>query len=192
MKSAPTEQGWQQEDVFAATSGELRWILFSRISPTGRCGYSRRRLGVGERWHVIAAERRQVHLDGHESRADEPFGLMMSSDEQGLTQRLRMHVEQLAGKIGERNVFRPTSLHAAASYIGHEWEQQGYVVTQIGYDVSGVRCLNLETTRAGTVRQHEILVIGAHYDTVAGCPGANDNTSGVSAVLELVSPLRQH
>ena len=47
----------------------------------------------------------------------------MDLDEQA--RRLRMHVEQLAGKIGERNVFCPASLHATASYIEHEWEQQG-------------------------------------------------------------------
>lgn len=35
-----------------------------------------------------------------------------------------------------------------------------------------------------------ILVIGAHYDSVAGCPGANDNASGVAAVLELSRLLR--
>ena len=96
-----------------------------------------------------------------------------------------MHVEELAGKIGERNVFCPTALQAAASYIEHEWEQQGYAVRRLAYHVSGVRCLNLEITRSGGARQREILLIGAHYDTVAGCPGANDNTSGVSALLEL-------
>jgi peptidase M28-like protein len=97
----------------------------------------------------------------------------------------RTHVDHLAGEIGERNVFRPTALQAAASYIEHEWEQQGYAVRRLAYDVSGVPCLNLEITRTGGVRQREILLIGAHYDTVAACPGANDNTSGVSALLEL-------
>jgi acetylornithine deacetylase/succinyl-diaminopimelate desuccinylase-like protein len=114
----------------------------------------------------------------------------MGSEEQALTRRLRMHVEQLAGEIGERNVFSPTALQAIASYIEREWEQQGYTVTQIAYDVSGVPCLNLEITRSGGARQHEILLIGAHYDTVTGSPGANDNASGVSALLEL--SLRQH
>jgi Zn-dependent M28 family amino/carboxypeptidase len=109
----------------------------------------------------------------------------MINEELELTQRLRMHVEQLAGRIGERNVFCPSALQRAASYIEHEWAQQGYAVTQLGYDVSGVRCLNLETTRPGSVRRREILLIGAHYDTVPGCPGANDNTSGVAALLEL-------
>jgi Zn-dependent M28 family amino/carboxypeptidase len=109
----------------------------------------------------------------------------MVAEEQALTHRLRTHVDHLAGEIGERNVFRPTALQAAASYIEHEWEQQGYAVRRLAYDVSGVPCLNLEITRTGGVRQREILLIGAHYDTVAACPGANDNTSGVSALLEL-------
>ena len=75
----------------------------------------------------------------------------MGLDDQA--RRLRMHVEQLACTIGERNVFCPTALQAAASYIEHEWEQQGYAVRRLAYDVSGVRCLNLEITRSGGARQ---------------------------------------
>ena len=109
----------------------------------------------------------------------------MGDEEQALAQRLRTHVEQLAGEIGERNIFRPQALHAAASYIERQWEQQGYAVERPAYEVSGVRCLNLEITRGGGAREREILLIGAHYDTVVGSPGANDNASGVSALLEL-------
>jgi hypothetical protein len=107
----------------------------------------------------------------------------MDSEEQA--RRLRMHVEQLAGTIGERNIFCPAALQAAAFYIEHEWEQQGYAVRRLAYDVSGVHCLNLEVTRSGRLRQRKILLIGAHYDTVTGSPGANDNASGVSALLEI-------
>ena len=78
-------------------------------------------------------------------------------------QRLQTHVEQLAGEIGERNVFHPTSLQAAASYIEHEWERQGYAVGRLAYDVSGVRCLNLEITRSGGARDREILLIGLRH-----------------------------
>ena len=102
-----------------------------------------------------------------------------------MTQSLRTHVEQLAGEIGERNIFRPQALRAAASYIERQWEQQGYVVERLAYEVSGVRSLNLEITRSGGARKREILLIGAHYDTVVGSPGANDNASGVSALLEI-------
>ena len=126
---------------------------------------------------------RDMHLGGHSACTEGPLELIMDLDEQA--RRLRMHVEQLAGKIGERNVFCPASLHATASYIEHEWEQQGYAVERLAYDVSGVRCLNLEITRSGGARDRETLLIGAHYDTVTGSPGANDNASGVSALLEL-------
>ena len=50
----------------------------------------------------------------------------MGVEEQVLTQNLRTHVEQLAGEIGERKVFRPRALQAAASYIEDQSEQQGY------------------------------------------------------------------
>ena len=44
---------------------------------------------------------------------------------------------------------------------------------------------NIEATLTGAARATEIVVVGAHYDTVSGCPGANDNGTGVAAVLEL-------
>jgi len=109
----------------------------------------------------------------------------MNTEDHALMQRLRMHVEQLAGRIGERNIFHPAALDAAASYIEQEWVQQGYAVERLPYDVSGIRCLNLEATRRGGAREPEILLIGAHYDTVRGSPGANDNASGISALLEM-------
>lgn len=108
----------------------------------------------------------------------------MGNEEQAPAQRLRMHVEQLAGEIGERNVFRLRALQAAA-YIGRQFEEHGYAVERLAYDVSGVRCLNLEITHGGGAREREILLIGADYGTVAGSLGASDNASGVSALLEL-------
>ena len=36
----------------------------------------------------------------------------------------------------------------------------------------------------------KVLIIGAHRDTVAGAPGANDNTSGVASVLEIAEVLK--
>ena len=41
---------------------------------------------------------------------------------------LERHVEELAHEIGERNVFRPQALAAAADYIQSVWEAQGYEV----------------------------------------------------------------
>jgi Zn-dependent M28 family amino/carboxypeptidase len=102
-----------------------------------------------------------------------------------LEERLRTHVLRLARDIGERNVFRPRALQAAALYLEREWREQGYAVETVAYEVSDIRCANLEVTRRGGVRKGEILLIGAHYDSVVGSPGANDNASGVASLLEI-------
>ena len=99
--------------------------------------------------------------------------------------RLRAHVARLAGEIGERNVFRPAALHAAADYIRREWTLMGYDVAVQSYQAAGVLSENLEATRTGQSRPSEIVLIGAHYDSVQGSPGANDNASGVAALLEI-------
>jgi Zn-dependent M28 family amino/carboxypeptidase len=110
----------------------------------------------------------------------------MSNDEQArMTKRLQAHVQLLAGDIGERNVLHPAALNDAVSYIESEWNRQGYAVKQLAYEVSGVRCANLEVVRDGNTRWREILLVGAHYDSVMGSPGANDNASGVAALLEI-------
>ena len=102
-----------------------------------------------------------------------------------LIQRLRAHVYELAGKIGEHNIFHPVALHAAEAYITREWEQQGYSVRKQTYSVQGIECANLEITCTGNSRNNDVILIGAHYDSVLGSPGANDNGSGVAALLEL-------
>jgi hypothetical protein len=98
---------------------------------------------------------------------------------------LKTHVETLAVAIGERNVFVTGSLDRAARYIRGVWEQQGYEVSEQPYTVHQTRCVNLEVTRAGRDAPNEFILLGAHYDSVIGSPGANDNASGVAALLEI-------
>jgi Zn-dependent M28 family amino/carboxypeptidase len=107
-----------------------------------------------------------------------------------LAQRLRRHVERLAGEIGPRNVFVPDALERAAAYIENEWREQGYAVEREAFEASRVACANLATAREGAARAAEILLVGAHYDTVVGSPGANDNASGVAALLEIARLFR--
>ena len=110
---------------------------------------------------------------------------MEPSEEQCTADRLRDHVEALAGAIGERNVFRPQALAAARDYIEATWRAQGYAVDAQEYEVRGVPCANLEVSRPGARRAGEVILLGAHYDSVRACPGANDNGSGVAALLEI-------
>jgi len=109
----------------------------------------------------------------------------MNDDDQLLMHRLRAHVTSLAEEIGERNVFNSEALRRASAYIETEWGALGYSVERLEYDVSGISCANLIATREGRTRRNEILLLGAHYDSVVGSPGANDNASGVAALLEI-------
>lgn len=104
---------------------------------------------------------------------------------------LRRHVEALAGDIGERNVARPHALAAAERYLADFWSGQGFTVAAQRYEAAGVDCANLEVVVPGESRPEEIVVIGAHYDTVEGSPGADDNASAVAALLEITPMLAQ-
>jgi Zn-dependent M28 family amino/carboxypeptidase len=105
--------------------------------------------------------------------------------ERELEGRLRDHVAVLAGDIGERNVFRPDRLERAARHLEKTLESFGYPAAGQRFECQGVEVRNLEAEVAGRSRPGEVVVVGAHYDSVVGCPGANDNGSGVAAVLEL-------
>ena len=107
----------------------------------------------------------------------------MQNEELIMMRRLQAHVQKLAGDIGERNVLRPAALDDAALYVEAEWSRQGYSVKRQTYQAAGVRCANLEVTRNGDARQGEILLIGAHYDSVKGSPGADDKARGVAALM---------
>ena len=102
-----------------------------------------------------------------------------------LAERLHAHVARLAGEISERNVWRPQALHAAADYIRGEWQRQGHEPRAQRYTAYGVPSENLEVVLQGKVRPSEIILAGAHYDSVRGSPGADDNASGVAALLEI-------
>ena len=109
----------------------------------------------------------------------------LTSQELELSKTLRRDVEQLAGGIEERNVEQYLALVAAANFVQSSLQSAGYFVQRQGYTVGTRTCHNLEVEIAGVNRPEEIVVIGAHYDSVTGAPGANDNASGVGAMLAL-------
>ena len=102
-----------------------------------------------------------------------------------LRDMLRRDVEKLAGEIGERNIPRYPALTAAAEFLEVSLAQNGYEVRRQGYGLAGVTCYNLDVEIPGSDRADEIVIIGAHYDSVEGSPGANDNATGAAAVLAL-------
>lgn len=109
----------------------------------------------------------------------------LTGEESGLAGRLRVHVEKLAGEIGERNTIHYSALRTAADYIESRFSGLGLPVREEKYRVDDKEVSNIVAVLKGSGRPEEIVVIGAHYDSVEGSPGANDNASGVAAVLEL-------
>ncbi len=109
----------------------------------------------------------------------------LANKEREFRDALQIDVEKLAGEIGERNLQFYKNLSTAADYLETSFQQIGYEVHRQGYQVSGKTCYNLEVEISGTMRVNEIVVIGSHYDSVLGSPGANDNATGVAALLAL-------
>ena len=91
----------------------------------------------------------------------------------------------LAGAIGERNLWSYGALEQAAQYISTRLTAAGYTPRRQTFELAKLPLSNVEAVLQGTTHGAEIVVVGAHYDTVVGCPGANDNATGVAAVLEL-------
>src|SRR5215467_8061639 len=114
----------------------------------------------------------------------------LSPEEKLLSANLKSHVETLAGTIGERNLIRYKSLEEGAEYLEKSFSSDGYSVSSQEYTVEGKAVRNLVVEIPGSSRRSEIVVVGAHYDTVFDCPGADDNTSGTAALLELARLLK--
>ncbi|MFQ5508268.1 MAG: M20/M25/M40 family metallo-hydrolase [Leptospirillia bacterium] len=109
---------------------------------------------------------------------------MTSADPQ-LEQRLTDHVRALADHIGPRGLFAPEALSAAADLIEGCFESMGYSVWREPVDAPGGLSHNIVAERPGTEPDPGVWLVGAHYDTVEGTPGADDNASAVAVLLEM-------
>jgi len=102
---------------------------------------------------------------------------------QVVVENLYRHVEYLSVKIGDRHLWKEHSLSKAADYIESAFQVSGYTVQRQTYSCYGKSVSNLIAEKTGT--EDGVVVIGAHYDTVPGTPGADDNASAVAGMLEL-------
>lgn len=127
-----------------------------------------------------------VHMPGSSFRGHLP---PLTEEEQKTAALLKKHVYTLAQVIGPRNIWRPPSMATTVSYLTAEMTKCGYTVLQQEFTTSDVPSVNLEVEIKGSRQPEDIIVIGAHYDTVRNCPGANDNGSGVAFLLELARQL---
>jgi Zn-dependent M28 family amino/carboxypeptidase len=106
-----------------------------------------------------------------------------------LTERVRQHVAALA-----QHPRTPGSREhgQAAAYIRSHLEQAGLVVEEAPFSEAGFTGCNLLTRPYPQRADLPLLIVGAHYDSVPGTPGADDNASGVAALLELARCMGPH
>ncbi|MGH8690031.1 MAG: M28 family peptidase [Burkholderiales bacterium] len=102
----------------------------------------------------------------------------LSGEGRALSLRLRLHVAALAA--AERNA----DLETAARYIEAAFAAQGYKPESQYFESGGRRVRNIEVLNQSSI------VVGAHYDTVPGSPGADDNASGVAVLIELAALMK--
>jgi Zn-dependent M28 family amino/carboxypeptidase len=104
---------------------------------------------------------------------------------EAVTSNLRQHVNALCNEIGPRSFYDPEALQKAAQYIEQALAAYGYDVERHEYTWRGRGFCNLVVELTGKTHPEEIVIVGAHYDTVHGTVGADDNTSAVAGLLEL-------
>ncbi len=103
-------------------------------------------------------------------------------DKEEIRRQLTRHLHYLSGELGERCIFRPQNLKAAENYLIREFEALGYPVRRQPFICQRVEVANVI---AGNPDSRGYYLLGAHFDTVAGTPGADDNASSVAVLLEV-------
>jgi hypothetical protein len=98
--------------------------------------------------------------------------------------RLRDHLTVLTETIGDRSVQRPGNLEKAARYIDGVLAEMGLTVRRQSFEYRGEEVANLIADIGPADASGRCFLLGAHYDSVAGTPGADDNASAVAVMLE--------
>ena len=114
----------------------------------------------------------------------------LDDTDRSIVERLKSHVNVLCKNPAGRNYIEKQGLISAKQYITERFRMFGYPVSLQEYKISGDTFANIAAQSRGTTKPDEIIIIGAHYDAVIGSPGANDNGTGVAALLELADLIR--
>lgn len=100
--------------------------------------------------------------------------------------RLRSDIQALSVDFAQRNARNRGVLNDAGLWVGMRLAMMGYEADLEQVDENNEqRGFNVIAELRGTTNPDEIIVIGAHYDAEVNTPGADDNASGVAAMLEL-------
>jgi len=118
-----------------------------------------------------------------------------AAEQQVSSEKLRKHVEKLSVEFTPRNYNQISNLNKCADYIAHQFLLAGTEVSEQTYEVNGKTYRNVIGSFSS--ENEPRIVVGAHYDSCQDTPGADDNASGVSGLIELAyllgkTELNQH
>ena len=98
-------------------------------------------------------------------------------------ENLKTHIRRLPA---DRNPYdRFQQLEEAGQYIYSEFLNTGLRVWEEPFQWEGKRFRNIIAEKKGTAWPQKVFILGAHYDTVPGSPGADDNASAIAVLLEV-------
>jgi Zn-dependent M28 family amino/carboxypeptidase len=102
-------------------------------------------------------------------------------------------IDDLAVNIGERSSVCYDNLEKARYYILERFRAVGAIPLEQQFMVNNQQFSNISAEIKGRGKlKNEIIIVGAHYDTVEGSCGANDNASGIAGLLELYKIISAH
>ena len=93
------------------------------------------------------------------------------------------HIRFLSEEIGVRSWRDHKNMERTVEFIEENLRGSGLDVKRQGFSYEDQAYYNISAEVTGN--ESDVLVVGAHYDTVEGSPGADDNATGVAALLEL-------
>ena len=115
--------------------------------------------------------------------ADKESNSMIDSEQ--TEQQLRDHLRALTVAIGERSVYLPANLKKTADYIKKFYQDIGVGVQGHTYSYMDFLAENIVAEISSGGRAQRRFLVGAHYDSVAGTVGADDNASAIAVQLEV-------
>ncbi|HEX4338354.1 MAG TPA: M28 family peptidase [Polyangiaceae bacterium] len=109
----------------------------------------------------------------------------LTEEERAIADRLRVTVQHLAVEIGDRSTEQSWNVASATDDLATSLEKTGYDVQRQGIVAGDTVVQNIVAHVSGGEHGSQVIVVGAHFDTAQGTPGADDDASGVAAVMEL-------
>jgi Zn-dependent M28 family amino/carboxypeptidase len=107
-------------------------------------------------------------------------------------QRIEQHLHLLTREIGERSVRRWQNHGQTRAALQEIFQRIGLQTTLETYEYAGTSVANVIAEINPGRQPAQRYLVGAHYDTVAGTVGADDNASGVAVLLELATVLQEN